>query len=90
MIKAEFNLGGEDIEVDWDMVHIDLFHQINRILDLEEAGTEQTIYFREADFMAIKKWVSEHWYTLLNPHQIPDHETIHIIIDGYSLTLKKK
>lgn len=87
MVTAFFKINGYEYTVDWEEVELALFHQINRVVDLEGGGDEQTVCFNQPDFILVKAFISYHYY-LINQYEKLTHDIIRIILDGKYLTLK--
>lgn len=85
MISALISIENEEYTVDWPEPSVDLFHQINRIIDLGDGGKQQTIYFSRRHFREIRGWLTD--YPHLSVSYL-ESWTITIVLDGYTLTLK--
>jgi hypothetical protein len=87
MVAATFKINGDEYTVDWEKAEMGLFHQINRVIDMESGGDEQTVYFNQPDFNLVKSFIADHFY-LINQYEELTHNEIHIILDGRYITLK--
>lgn len=88
MINASFEINGQEYSIDWPEPELDLFHQINRCIDLEGVQQRQTIFFSRKDFQAIRGWLCGYpwlsFYFMDSPYEVI------LTLDGYILTLKVK
>lgn len=87
MISASLEIQGQEYIVDWTEPSIDLFHQINRIIDLEGAEQYQTVYFTRREFRNVRGWLTGFPNLVIGNI---DSWIITIVLDGYELTLKVK
>ena len=87
MVSAKFEIKGEKYTIEWPSVELNLFHQINRIIDLELGiEQEQNVYFNNEDYRLVKEFVLSHIW--LNPINKYDSTECVISLDGYKITLK--
>jgi hypothetical protein len=89
MATALLVIKGEDVRVDWEIVDVNLFHQINRVVDLEGGTDEHIVYFSASDWVDVKRWVVTS-PSYINAYASFDSGNISVILNGRYLHLKHK